>query len=112
MEALDSNQNKGDSSYHQKSTYFFPFKLILKDQYACKFCNKVLAENVTHFNEHMTDRKSYIEKTITSTIQSNNPFNTMVIAKPSQQLNQMTINFPRLTPAQKKEIDLQAAMWC
>ena len=30
------------------------------------------------------------------------------MAKPSQ----TTINFPRLSPSQKEEIDLQAAMWC
>ena len=46
-----------------------------------------------------------------SIIQSNNSFHTAVIAKTSQR-NQTTINFPRLTPAQKEELDLQAAMWC
>src|SRR5438046_10479789 len=80
--------------------HFFPLKLILKDQDACKFCNKVFAENSTYFNEHLTHCKTYIEKTIMSTIQSNNSFNTAVIAKTSQR-NQTTINFTRLTPAHK-----------
>ena len=59
----------------------------------------------------MADCKTYIEQTITNTIQNNNPFDTAVITKTSQQ-NERIINFPRLTAIQKEEIDLQAAMWC
>ena len=54
----------------------------------------------------MADCETYIEKTITSTIQSNNPFDTAAIIKKSQQ------NLPCLTAIQKDEMDLQAAMWC
>jgi len=85
-------------------------ELISKDQYACNFCNKVLAENVTHFKKHLKGCKTYIEKTIMHTIQGHNPF-VSGIAKPSQR-NQTTINFPRLSPSQKEELDFQAAMWC
>ena len=59
----------------------------------------------------MADCETYIEKTIASTIQSNNPFDTAAIAKTNQQ-NQTTIKLPCLTAAQKEAIDLQAAMWC
>ena len=87
---------------------FYCLKLTLKDQYACKSCNKVLAEHVTHFKEHLKSCRTYIEKTITKTIQDNNPFHTAKNAMTQQS----TINFPRLTNSQKTGIDISAAIWC
>jgi len=89
--------------------FFVPIgyiELISKDQYVCNFCNKVLAENVTHFNQHLKVCKTYIEKTITSAIQSHNPFISGGISKSGQS----TISFPRLSPSQKEELNLQAAL--
>jgi len=49
----------------------------------------------------------YIERTITKTVQANNPFRNSTMAK-----GQRALNFPRLSPAEKSELDFQAAMWC
>ena len=86
------------------------FKLIidLKDQYACKWCNKVLVEHATHFKKHLQNCNIYIKRTIMKTIQDSNPFHVPVEAN----RNQTQLNIPRLTEKQKRDIDVLAAMWC
>src|SRR5579859_4588757 len=82
--------------------------MTLQDRYACRFCNKVLAEHTTHFKEHLETCKRYVKQTASNTIQNSNPFNIPVKANS----NQSQINFPSLMPARKKELDVLAAMWC
>jgi hypothetical protein len=86
---------------------FFAANLISKDQYSCKWCNRVLAD-ATHFKEHLRVCKIYIQWTITKSVQANNPFDVSL----STIVNQNMLNFPELSKDQKAELNLQAAMWC
>ena len=88
------------------------FKLIIdpKDQYACKWCNKVLVEHATHFKKHLQSCNIYIKRTITKRIQDSNPFHVPVEAYPANR-NQSQLNIPRLTEQQKEDINVVAAMW-
>src|SRR5579859_6581591 len=59
------------------------------------------------FKGHLKRCKTYIERTIMKTIQANNPFRNSTMAK-----GQRALNFPCLSPAEKSELDFQAAVWC
>jgi len=90
------------------------FKVIIdsKDQYACKWCNKVLAEHATHFKTHLRGCNIYIKRTMTKTVQDSNPFNVPIELSQAANRTQSQLNIPRLTDQQKKDIDVLAAMWC
>lgn len=65
-------------------------------------------ESSTRFREHLLSCNLYIETTITKSIQASNPF----ALETSDTRIQRSLNFPRLTPTQKHEFDIQAAMMC
>ena len=102
-----------EAKTHPVTTKVLIFKRIIdpKDQYACKWCNKVLVEHATHFKKYLQSCNIYIKRTITKTVQDSNPFHVPVEGN-SANRNQSQLNMPRLTEQQKKDIDILAAMWC
>src|SRR5579859_6101348 len=91
------------------------FNIIIdpKDQYSCKWCNKLLVEHATHFKKHLKSCNTYIKRTMSKTIQATNPFHVPVLQEANQtNRNQPQLNMPHLMSQQKKDIDVLAAMWC
>jgi len=80
----------------------------LKREYECIHCKKGYTGNVTHLKEHLEKCRTY-QKTLKAN--KNPPINSLQqtqLGKPAQ----VEINFPRLTPVEKAEMDIKAAMWC
>jgi len=69
-----------EAKTHPVTVKVLLFKVIIdsKDQYACKWCNKVLVEHATHFKTHLRGCNIYIKRTMTKTVQDSNPFNVPI----------------------------------
>jgi Protein of unknown function (DUF 659) len=81
--------------------------LTLKDLFECRACGYQLTENTTRFEKHLVKCKKYVEG-----LASQGVCNQITKEAKSLEKGQNQINFPKITPSGKDELDRRAAAVC